>query len=274
MKATLGFSTIACPDLPWREVLSVGAAAGMKAVEIRLDREDRPFGLSDAELPELKAALDACGMVCSDVGMGLALTDYRPGLDEKLAPVFERAAAIGAKGVRVFLGHSALRVPEGKTEHEEGIVRSVSEIARVAERYPSDLWIETHGTYSRARDVMRVLDAAGSGAVSVIWDIFHSYELGESVAESDAILGDRTVHVHIKDGVRKKDDPDGAMTYTKVGEGEVPLGEALALLERRGYDGVLSLEWENMWRPELRSVFPDLASCLAAYRDYFSGFDK
>ena len=117
MKATLGFSTIACPDLPWEEILDVGAAAGMKAVEIRLDREDRPFGLPDAELPELAAALSSRGMVASDVGMGLALTDYRPGLDEKLAPVFERAAAIGAKGVRVFLGHSALRVPEGKTEN-------------------------------------------------------------------------------------------------------------------------------------------------------------
>ena len=91
MKTTLGFSTIACPDLPWREILDVGAAAGMKAVEIRLDREDRVFGLPDGELSGLKAALDARGMVCSDVGMGLALTDYRPGLDEKLSPVFERA---------------------------------------------------------------------------------------------------------------------------------------------------------------------------------------
>ena len=231
-----------------------------------------PFGTRnpDAELPELKAALDARGMVCSDVGTGLALTDYRPGLDEKLAPAFERADAIGAKGVRVFLGHSALRVPEGKTENEEGIVRAVAEIARVAKRYSADLWLETHGTYSRARDLMRVIDAAGGDGVSVIWDIFHSYELGESVAESDAILKNRTVHVHIKDGVKKKDDPDGAMTYTKVGEGEVPLREALALLDARGSAGVLSLEWENMWRPELRSVFPDLASCLAAYKAYFA----
>ena len=269
MKTTLGFSTIACPDLPWREVLSVGADAGMKAVEIRLDREDRPFGLSDAELPELVAALKENGLSASDIGMGLALTDYRPGLDEKLTPVFERAAAIGAKGVRVFLGHSALRVPEGKTENEEGIIRSVEEIARVAERYPADLWLETHGTYSRARDVMRVVRTVGSDSVSVIWDIFHSYELGESVDESDAYLGDKTVHVHIKDGVKKKDDPDGGMTYTKVGEGEVPLGRSLELLEKRGYTGVLSLEWENMWRPELRTVFPDLRSILAAYRAWF-----
>ena len=269
MKATLGFSTIACPDLPWREILDEGARAGMKAVEIRLDREDRPFGLSDAELPELAAALSRCGLVVSDVGMGLALTDYRPGLEEKLKPVFERAAAIGAKGVRVFLGYSALRVPEGKTENEEGIIRSTCDIARVAERYPVDLWLETHGTYSRARDVMRVVNAVGSESVSVIWDIFHSYELGESVDQSDAFLGNRTVHVHIKDGVKKKDDPDGGMTYTKVGEGEVPLRESLALLDKRGYSGVLSLEWENMWRPELRTVFPDLSSILAAYRAYF-----
>ena len=270
MKETLGFSTIACPDLPWEEILDVGAAAGMKAVEIRLDREDRPFGLSDAELPKLASALSSRGLFVSDVGMGLALTDYRPGLDEKLAPVFERAAAIGAKGVRVFLGHSALRVPEGKTENEEGIIRSVADIARVAERYPADLWLETHGTYSRARDVRRVLDAAGSDSVFVIWDVFHSYEAGESVKESDAILADKTVHVHIKDGVRRADAPDGAMTYTKVGEGEVPLKETLSLLQKRGYSGVLSLEWENMWRPELRTVFPDLASCLAAYRAFFA----
>ena len=116
---------------------------------------------------------------------------------------------------------------------------------------------------------MRVVRAVESDSVSVIWDIFHSYELGESVDESDAYLGDKTVHVHIKDGVKKKDDPDGGMTYTKVGEGEVPLGRSLALLEKRGYNGVLSLEWENMWRPELRTVFPDLRSILAAYRAWF-----
>ena len=42
MKTTLGFSTIACPDLPWREILDVGAAAGQSAtpenVEATADR--------------------------------------------------------------------------------------------------------------------------------------------------------------------------------------------------------------------------------------------
>ena len=260
----LGFSTIACPDLPWREILDVGASCGMRAIEIRLDREDRPFGLQKEEIPTLKRALADHGMTVSDVGTGIALTREHPGLAERLAPVFEVASELGAAGVRVFLGHSALRVPEGKTEDEGGIVKTLGEIAKVAERYPAKLWLETHGTYSRAEDVCRVLDAAGAGDVGVIWDIFHSYEAGESVDRSDEVLGNRTVHLHIKDGVKVA---EGApMSYTKVGEGEVPLPHAIELLDSRGFDGVLSLEWENMWRPELRSVYPDLAAILHAYQ--------
>ncbi len=45
--------------------------------------------------------------------------------------------------------------------------------------------------------------------------------------------------------------------YVLFGGGEFPAEECLSLLERSGYDGWFSYEWENMWHPEIES--PEVA---------------
>jgi len=53
--------------------------------------------------------------------------------------------------------------------------------------------------------------------------------------------------------------------YVKIGEGEIPLRDALALIQRNGYDGWLTLEWENRWNPDIEEpevVFPHFVKSI------------
>jgi sugar phosphate isomerase/epimerase len=60
-------------------------------------------------------------------------------------------------------------------------------------------------------------------------------------------------HVHVKDYKMQ----DGKMRYTLLGQGMAPAFQALDLLQRAGYKGFYSFEWEKLWHPELEE--PDTA---------------
>ena len=42
--------------------------------------------------------------------------------------------------------------------------------------------------------------------------------------------------------------------YVAPGRGEYPFGELIAALRQRGFGGVISLEWERHWYPELAPI--------------------
>jgi len=53
--------------------------------------------------------------------------------------------------------------------------------------------------------------------------------------------------------------------YVKIGKGEIPLRDALTLVQRNGYDGWLTLEWEKRWHPEIEEpevVFPHFVKSI------------
>jgi sugar phosphate isomerase/epimerase len=71
--------------------------------------------------------------------------------------------------------------------------------------------------------------------------------MGETAAQTMALLGARLRHVHIKDARRRGD----GWELVLLGEGEVPVAEALAAIRAGGYDGYYAVEWEKKWHPEI-----------------------
>ena len=49
-----------------------------------------------------------------------------------------------------------------------------------------------------------------------------------------------------------------------MGEGALPVAEIVRMLEKSGYTGYYSLEWEKRWHPELR----DAAAEFPAYAEF------
>jgi len=73
-------------------------------------------------------------------------------------------------------------------------------------------------------------------------------------------------HTHIKDGKLV----NGEVKYVFLGQGEVPIFEAIDLLRKNNYKGYYSFEWEKMWHPELAEPELALADYPEAMKKHFA----
>ncbi len=266
------FSTVACMKLSYPEVLKAAKEAGLSAIEIRLDDDGGVFGLKEDELAPFLADLRESGLTVSDFAATLTLIEYDEKVVEKGKRCLALAAKVGARGVRVFLGPFS-RTFSGYGPHDHaGIVRMLRELCAYGEEVGAEVWVETHNAYAAGKTLRALYDDVGYPGLRFIWDVMHPYEVGELPAQTAEYLRDILVHVHIKDG-KRFDDPDMAtFYYTKLGEGEVPVRDCLCELKKLGYDGYLSLEWEDAWRAELKGMYPDVAVLLRDYNEYLDQF--
>src|SRR5262249_27657267 len=175
----------------------------------------------------------------------------------------ELANEWGAPFVRVFGGN----LPDGVSEAQavEFLAESLGRLAPDAERAGVTVALETHDAFSAGRLVGEVMRRVPSRGVAALWDTHHPYRMGESAAQTWEYGGDRMVHTHVKDARRT---PDGGWQLVLLGEGEVPVEEAVATWVANGYDGFVCVEWEKKWHPEIPEpevAFPQHIQVLRGY---------
>jgi sugar phosphate isomerase/epimerase len=71
-------------------------------------------------------------------------------------------------------------------------------------------------------------------------------------------------HTHIKDAKLSGDK----LAYTLLGEGDVPISDAIRALSKSGYKGYYSFEWEKLWHPEIAAPEIALAHYPKAMKKY------
>jgi sugar phosphate isomerase/epimerase len=126
----------------------------------------------------------------------------------------------------------------------------------LAERAGVAIGLETHDSFSSAAVVAEVLAMVDSPCVGAVWDSHHPYRMGESPSEVYDLIGQRVLLAQVKDARRAPERADG-WQLTLLGQGEVPVREMLDLLNRGGYQGWISVEWEKRWHAEIEE--PELA---------------
>ena len=83
----------------------------------------------------------------------------------------------------------------------------------------------------------------------MLWDIHHPYRyFNESPQKTASNLKGLIKYVHIKDSANHS----GVTVYRMMGYGDVPVLDALKLLDVSGYDGFVSLEWLKRWNPDIQ----------------------
>lgn len=271
MKAAFG--TLACPELSAKEVFDLAERTGIREIEVRLDRENRLFGYEKEEIPALRREMIARGLDIPDLGTGISVDHNREELLPQIDACASLAADIGARGIRVFLGNGMSRFSQPVKRDTEGVAALLKKGAEIAGAYGVEIWLETHSNFSTGASVCEVLERADRSELRVLWDVLHSVEFGETPEETVKILGDRIVHLHLKDGKRPEDPDEVAYRLTRIGEGDLPFDALKKALQSIRYDGLLSLEWEAQWHPELKTLFPSndalLTDYLAFIKKYF-----
>lgn len=240
----LAYSTLAFPVEALEAVAELGARCGFGGVEIRLLEGRLLEPIADSrERRRVSDAFAARGIKIAAVDTSLRLVEA--GFAERLAGYVALAAAWEAPLVRVFGGQLG-----GYSERRgtlEAAAERLAEGARLAAAQGVVVGLETHDDFSRSATVAEALSLAGTEGAGAVWDLHHPHRWGESPEDVCQTLGERVVHVHVKDAVRRA----GAWELVPLGEGEVPVAAALRRLKAGGYRGWLSLEWERAWHPEL-----------------------
>lgn len=289
------FSTLACPDWSWHEILRRGPGYGYQGVEIRLLERDtdllkRPEFQPD-QLARRRDELAAARFQVAGLGSSVRYDYLDPGTRREQTTIgcryLDLAHQLRCKFVRVFgdvftAGHDAQQREQVLTQ----IVEGLSDLGRHAEPLGLQVLMETHGDFADSRWMRTVMERVDHPAVGVLWDTHHPWRFyNEVVGETFNRLSPWIRHTHWKDSVadvaepQTSDSQHAAATahslmsghkpahYILFGNGEFPGREAQRLLDSAGYTGWHSLEWEKAWHPELAEpevALPDFPTKLIA----------
>jgi fatty-acyl-CoA synthase len=256
-RAKLAFSTLGCPGWSLDQVVRAAREYGYDGVELRLlDGEIINADLPAGERKRIRDTFAAANLpiCCLDTSIRVAADGDLDATIGELRAFVAMANEIGAPFVRVFGGESpADWSPEAAFDRAAAVLNGA---AADAEAAGVAVVLETHDAFASAKSVAEVLRRSPSKSVGALWDTHHPYRMGEQPDEVLDLLGDRILHVHVKDA-RRNDAARTGWDLLLLGEGEVPVQSSLAAIQKRGYDGWIAVEWEKKWHPNIQE--PEVA---------------
>ena len=127
--------------------------------------------------------------------------------------------------------------------------------------------LETHGDFSGSDDILKVMEGVSHPNIALVWDIANMWTITkESPSLVYAKLKKYIRHTHIKDAKLIGDK----LEYKLLGQGEVPIFEAIDILSKDNYQGYYSFEWEKLWHPEIAEPEIALADYPKAMKKHFN----
>lgn len=266
----LAYSTLGAPKWSYDKILDYAAQYHYQGIEIRglIDQMDLPLCPEFSSPERIKeSAGKAKQKGVRIVGLGasakLHLADpklRKENLDEARRFI-DLAAQLDCPYVRVFPNN----LPKNQDREQTIglIISGLKELGDYAKNTKVKVLLESHGEVVGKDLLLRIMKESEHPRIGLIWDIFNMWSVTkEAPAEVYDALKKYILHVHVKDAVRE----DGKWRYVQVGEGEAPVGEALAALVKGGYKGFYAFEWEKKWHPtipEPEVVIPGYPKAIA-----------
>lgn len=254
------FSTLGCAGFEPAEIVDLARRHQMSTVEMRAMSGstelpvvlERLFGSPSS----WAAFLRENGIQVGVFGTSFRLIDGSAADWDAMLRYVPWAEAAQVPWLRVFDGGGkgdAQELAKGAEAH------GIWQEERERQGWQTDLIIETHDSLLTTPR-LEAFFAAAPGA-RLLWDSHHTWKRGE---ENPSVtwesVASHTSHIHVKDSVSRPSPDGGAFTYVLPGEGEFPMVELRTALQKSGYAGGLSLEWERLWHPYM----PPLEDALNA----------
>lgn len=242
----LAFMTWACPNWTIKQILDAALRYGYGGVEFRLSQQ-QAHGVEvdmseERKLIVRRAFKDSGVQICclaSSSRFSSADPSERRRVVEQTKAEIELAADLDCPYLRVFGG----AIPKGVSmdDAKSYIADCLRELGEFAKPHGVFVCLETHDAFSRAKDAAEVVALANHQHVGIVWDIRHPYAHGETMAEAFERVKPFVKHCHFGDQKRM----DGRWEFALIGDGDIPIGDAVHLLRSIAFDGFLSLEAIN-----------------------------
>lgn len=253
----LASSTLGCPDWSFDEVMDRYREYGIRGVEIRgIDGEMEALKMErffPENVEKTVAAMKAHGLCFVGFGTSVCLhaMENREELVKYISDTAEVCSLAGIPAIRVF----GDELPEADgAARELAIARIIGNLSAVCEAAAQKgvmINLEIHGTVNSIRNLTPILEGVRHiRNFGILWDVEHSDKTtGDDFQTFYELIRPYLRHVHFKDYRRVTDA--GHWVLCEIGEGDIPLAEIVKTLQKDGYDGYISLEWEKKWHPEL-----------------------
>ena len=270
----LSFSTLGCPDWTFQQIIDFAALHGYQGIEIRCIQ--RKLDLTKCD--EFNSLTNISATVSRVAGKGLRIVDLGSSCALHIADPAKRkenldegkrfidlAQKINCPYIRVYPNN--LPKDQEKQAVMELIIQGFKELGEYAKGTGVKVLMETHGDLVHSEDLLTVMQSVNNPQTGLIWDISNMWTITkEPPATVYGKLKKWIHHTHIKDGKLV----NGEVKYVFMGQGEVPIFEAIDLLEKNHYKGFYSFEWEKMWHPELAEPELALADFPEAMKKHFA----
>ncbi len=158
-----------------------------------------------------------------------------------------------------------LNITETDGDAIENAAVYIEKILEKAEKAGVVLLVETVGAFADTSVLFNLLNRFASDSLGALWDLHYTFtDGGETPETTIKNLGAYVKHVHLKDSKKT----DGEVEYCLVGEGELPIADAMRALSSVNYDGYISLEWDPEWMEGVDSA----NVILTHYSAYMGGY--
>lgn len=269
----LSFSTLGCPDWTFQQIVDFAGAHAYKGIELRgiqreLDLTKCAVFSTEQSRANTVSLMKEKGLRFAGLGSSAALhfgegVERNKNLDEARRFI-DLAQQIDCPYVRVFPNN----FPKNQSRDEtiELITKGLQELGSYAQGSNVSVLMETHGDLVKTSDLETIIRSADGAHTGLVWDIANMWSVTrEPPTQVYQKLKKYIRHTHIKDGMLA----DGKLNYTLLGQGEVPVSEAIAALVKGGYKGYYSFEWEKLWHPEIAEPAIALADYPISIQQYF-----
>ena len=223
--------------------------------------------INDDDIPEIMAALAETGSTvsCYDVYSSFVEPDGAPSPADlgRVQKGLDRAATLGARRVLIVPSETNPNVPpERIRQHYAEVIKSALPAAR---RLGLTLMTANLGSAAAINgkvDHLKEVIAITGPEVKVTYDVGNYVMAAEDTIAALDQVAPLMEHVHLKDWTIKQPGSatpvpggfpatDGSYYYSEpLGDGVVPLPEAIGRLRGLGYTGYLSVEYEGQADPK------------------------
>jgi len=271
-KLHLAFSTLGCPDWSFQKITDFAVQHGYTGIEVRGLMRQIDLTKCDELTKDIEATLQLMKnkkLRFVDLGSGCTLhfnegADREKNINEGKAYI-DLAAQLNCPNVRVF--PNLLPKDRDKDETMDFIVKGLLELGNYAKASGVMVLMETHGDLVWTHDIEKIMKNASHSNVGLVWDPCNMWTITkEPPLQMYKSLKKYIHHTHIKDAKLV----DGKPQYTRLGQGEVPIFEAVDALSKGGYKGYYSFEWEKLWHPELEDPETALADYPLVMKKHFN----
>ncbi|HUS02751.1 MAG TPA: sugar phosphate isomerase/epimerase family protein [Chitinophagaceae bacterium] len=273
-KPLLAFSTLGCPDWSFEKITHFAVQNNYKGIELRgIQRE-----LDLTKCKEFSTATNRSATIRMMKEKGLRFVDLGSSANLHFADAAVRqknldeakrfidlAQQIGCANIRVFPNLLPKNQDANKTM--DLIANGLLHLGEYAMGSNVYVLMETHGDLVKSDDVEKIMKAAEHKHVGLVWDVTNMWTITKEFPAAVYKKLKRYIrHTHIKDAKVI----DGKVQYTLLGQGEVPIFEAIDLLTNGGYKGYYSFEWEKLWHPEIEDPEVSFADYAAVMKKHFN----